>query len=72
MEDRFGGSFSVIYSALVEEGALGLVGYGILTAAQVIPGFLSFVASRYFVFTVSLACLCGCDSMRLIPDGACG
>eukprot|EP00602_Paraphysomonas_sp_CaronLab_P006342 CAMPEP_0185028280 /NCGR_PEP_ID=MMETSP1103-20130426/13938_1 /TAXON_ID=36769 /ORGANISM="Paraphysomonas bandaiensis, Strain Caron Lab Isolate" /LENGTH=349 /DNA_ID=CAMNT_0027562655 /DNA_START=46 /DNA_END=1092 /DNA_ORIENTATION=+ len=47
VEDRFGGSFSVIYSALVEEGALGLVGYGILTAAQVIPGFLSFVASRW-------------------------
>jgi hypothetical protein len=45
-EDRFGGSYSVVYSALVEEGAIGLIGYGMLTAVQIVPGFLSFIASK--------------------------
>ncbi|CAE7704467.1 unnamed protein product, partial [Symbiodinium microadriaticum] len=44
-DDRLGGSFSVIYNALVEEGALGLMGYGLLTAVQVVPGFFTFIAS---------------------------
>lgn len=35
---------------MVEEGTLGLVGYGILSAAQIIPGFISFAASKWLIW----------------------
>jgi hypothetical protein len=57
--DSLGGSYSVLYSALVKEGTLGLVGYGILSAAQVVPGFVSFIASKWLVWL-----LCGSSRQR--------
>jgi hypothetical protein len=49
-DDVLGGSRSVLYNALVEERTLGLVGYGILSAAQIVPGFATFVASKWLIW----------------------
>lgn len=57
--DSLGGSYSVLYDALADEGLLGLLSFGLLTACQAVPGFICFTATRSLLWLV-----CGTSRQR--------
>jgi hypothetical protein len=57
--DSLGGSYSVLYDAIADEGSLGLLSFGLLTACQVVPGFLCFATTRTLLWL-----LCGPTRQR--------
>mmetsp|Transcript_20858 Transcript_20858/g.38798 ORF Transcript_20858/g.38798 Transcript_20858/m.38798 type:complete len:374 (+) Transcript_20858:157-1278(+) len=50
--DSLGGSYSVLYDAIADEGSLGLLSFGLLTACQAVPGFLCFATTRTLLWLV--------------------
>lgn len=58
-DDSLGGSISVLYNAVADEGSMGLLNFGLLTMFQMGAGFATFVATRSLLWLV-----CGTTMQR--------